>query len=363
MEPWLSVWPALRPDAWVRRPADSLPFPFDSRECRIYAFARQGLSAALEQFGIGEGDELLVPAYHHGSEIGTLRLAGVRPRWYDTTDSLAPDPDELEAALGPRVRGLYLIHNLGFAHDCPRWRRWCDERGLLLFEDVAMAWPGRFEGKPLGSWADVAIFSPWKTFGLPDSGALICGRPPAQVPFGGGVRPGEILSRHVRWLAQRSSPIGTFHPRAHDDSHFDSDWEFESGYRTAAPSRTSMNLLRRLIDMPVVEPRRANAARLESSIPQRRPAPFLDLAESCPFAYPIESASKSELLDELARHNVHALDIWSVPHPLLPVDRFPGSARLRTRVVGLPVHQELRSSHVDHMIEVLRSCHERGIGA
>ncbi|MGH2982051.1 MAG: DegT/DnrJ/EryC1/StrS family aminotransferase, partial [Solirubrobacterales bacterium] len=94
---------------------------------------------------------MLVPAYHHGSDVGALVEAGLRCRFYDAGERLEPDPAELEGLLGGRTRALYLIHHLGFAQDAPRWRRWCDERGLLLIEDAAMAWPAELDGRPLGS--------------------------------------------------------------------------------------------------------------------------------------------------------------------------------------------------------------------
>jgi hypothetical protein len=53
--------------------------------------------------------------------------------------------------LGPRARALNLIHSLGFPQDAARWRRFCDDRGLLLFEDATRGWLSSDCGRPLGS--------------------------------------------------------------------------------------------------------------------------------------------------------------------------------------------------------------------
>src|ERR671936_1866632 len=94
---WLSVTPPLPPDVYLRRPRERLPFPLDEPGHRVYARARHGLYNALAMLDLREGDEALAPAYHHGSEIETLHRAGLRCRFYDSDERLAPNEDELEA--------------------------------------------------------------------------------------------------------------------------------------------------------------------------------------------------------------------------------------------------------------------------
>ena len=120
----LSIWAPLRPGAYLRRPVSELPFPLEEPGCRLYEFARQRLFNGLEVLGLGPGDEVLVPAYNHGSEVEVLSRAGVTCRFFDSSEDLAPDEHVLERLLGPSTRALYLIHHLGFPQAAPRWRRW-----------------------------------------------------------------------------------------------------------------------------------------------------------------------------------------------------------------------------------------------
>ena len=85
------------------------------------------------------------------------------------TPSLEPDGGELDALVGPSTRALHITHVLGFPAAAPRWRRWCDERGLLLIEDAAQAWLAADpqSGEPVGSWGDLSVFCLYKTAGLP----------------------------------------------------------------------------------------------------------------------------------------------------------------------------------------------------
>jgi peroxiredoxin/dTDP-4-amino-4,6-dideoxygalactose transaminase len=336
------------------RRARPLAFPLDDPRCRTYELARTALWHGLKSAGIESGDDVLVPAYHHGSEIGVLAAAGIGCRFYDATERLEPDEAELEALLaeGKRPRALLLIHYLGFAQDGPRWRRWCDERGLALIEDVAMAWLAELDGKPLGSWGDVAIFSPWKTYGLPeDLGALMCESPPAQLEPARGV-PARALARNAaKWLAHRWGFLARLRPGGGGGGGFDAAAEFALGDPDAPPSASSLFLLRRLCRIDAAAVRRGNYRRLLELLGgDRVPPPFDRLQEgSCPFAFPVRTDDKLGLIRHLSRQGIGALDMWALPHPLLPAARFPGAMRRRENTAGLPVHQELRSSDLERI--------------
>lgn len=118
----LSVWPPLPLDAYVRSPLPALPFPLEDARYRLFPFARHALLHGLRQLGLVPGDELLVPAYHHGSEIEAMSRAGLGLKFYEATESLEPSEQELEGLLTESVRGLQIIHHLGFPQDAWRWR-------------------------------------------------------------------------------------------------------------------------------------------------------------------------------------------------------------------------------------------------
>lgn len=201
--PGINAMPPLPLSTYLRPPRKKMPFPLGDPRCRLFSLARRGLFAGVKALGLRPGDELLVPAYHHGSEIEALLKAGLVCRFYDVgEESLDPDGRGLEALLGPRVKALYLTHYLGFPQDAARWRKWCDERGLLLVEDAAQAWPGSRDGAPVGSHGDLSILCLYKTFGLADGAAVLCGSPPeASGDRSAGLKP--TARRHVSYLMQR----------------------------------------------------------------------------------------------------------------------------------------------------------------
>jgi CelD/BcsL family acetyltransferase involved in cellulose biosynthesis len=357
----LSAWPPLPPHAWAHRPRTSLPFPLDDPGYRLFARARHGLYHGLQSLGLGPGAEVLVPAWHHGSEVEALSRAGVACRFYDCGDDLAPDAAALEDLLGPAVRGLYLIHYLGFPQDSRAWRQWCDDRGLLLLEDAAQGWLGHDRGRPLGSFGDLAILCLDKTFGLPDGGALVL-RGGAPAVAGNGSHPGGVATtarRHAAWLAGRLPATSALLGDA--EGHYDPAGDFALGDARAGVSRATRALLPRLADPAVAAARRARYRLMLAELGDAVPAPFGVLPDGCsPFVFPIHAgADKAALMDRLRRGGIKPLDLWSVPHPALDPSRFPGAAARRGRTIGLPVHQELRHADVERIVTAVRGGRRR----
>jgi dTDP-4-amino-4,6-dideoxygalactose transaminase len=337
----LNVLPPLPPRAlWTRQAP--LPFPFSDPRCRVHDLGRNALWHGLRSLGLGEGDELLMPAYHCGTEVGPVVDLGIVPRFWAGTADLEPDAAELERLLGPRTRALYLIHHLGFAQDAPRWRRWCDERGLMLMEDVAPAWPGLLGGRPLGSWGDLSIYSPWKMLGLPEGAAVLCDPPPAAIPPRDDAPLKGLLKGFARWPAQRL-PFAARLPRRRSGRLFDPATDFGVRDPQRGISKAGLALMRRLWRPGFADSRRDNYEWLLARIGERVPAPF-DRApgEGCPLEIPIAVDDKRGLMRHLTRRGAGGVDFWSVPHPATPAGAFPDIERRRATTVVLPVHQGLR---------------------
>jgi len=351
----LSVFAPPRATAFLARPAPSLPYPLEEPGCRLYEWGRHGLWHGLAAAGLEPGNEVLVPAYHHGAEVGALVDRGLRCRFYEAGRRLEPDQDELEALLGPRTRALYIIHTLGFGLDAPRWRRWCDERGLLLIEDVAMAWLAHLDDVPLGSFGDISFFSPWKTFGLPDCGAVVCrGAAPRIVPVRYGPPLAALARGTVKWLAGRHGWVTAMLPDGPRDSAWDPEFEFSVWNPENGPREVSLHLLRRMARGGAAEVRRAHHARLVARLGPIVPEPFeRPQAGACPLAAAVETHDKPGLLRHLRRRRIEGMDFWSEGHPALPADRFPAAARRRATTVLLPIHQELADADVDRVADAV----------
>jgi len=340
----------------VRRPTRSA-FPLTDPACRLYARARQGVHHGVLALGLRPGDEVLAPAYHHGSEVEALRRAGLTVRFHDVGPDLGPDPDEVARAVGPATRALYLIHTFGFPQDAPAWRAWCDDRDLLLIEDVAMGWPGSLRGQPLGSWGDLAVFCLYKTFGLPDGAAAVSGR---TLPTPGGRRPFGGLGmarRQGAWLAQRWGWLGALRERA--PARPEAPYADQVLGDPDRPMSVLARLAIRRLDPSRAVLRLGHHRRLAGLLQDLVPTAVADPPDGtvpfvCPVAAP-DPRAKDALLAGLRRRGIDALDLWREPHPAVEPERFPVAARLRSRMVGLPVHQELPADAPGRIAEAVRA--------
>ena len=325
----------------------------------MVAWARHGLWHGVRRLGLGEGDEVLVPAWHHGSEVEAFERAGLACRFYDCDESLDPDPAGLESLLGPRVRALHLTHALGFPAESARWRAWCDAHGLLLLEDAAQAWlAAHDDGTPVGSHGDLAVFCLYKTFGLPEGAAMVQADPPPPVGLDRRLGLGPLARRHARWITGRSALVhaAVRRIRRRPPAAYDPLRDFELRDPQDAPWAHTRFVLRRVVDPGAAERRRENYRLLLEGLRDLALRPYDALpAGAAPFVFPIVAPDKAALLERLRAVGVFALDLWSVPHPSLAVDEFPAAAARRASSLGLPVHQELRRADLDRMVAAVRA--------
>lgn len=354
-DPRISLWPPLPLRVYARRRAVALPFPLDRPECRIFARGRHALMEGARVHGLGHGAQILTPAYNHGSEVEALAKLGAECVFYGGTDRLEPDERELEQLLGPRVRALSLIHYLGFPQDAARWRRWCDDHGLLLIEDSAQSWLGEVGGTPVGSHGDIAMFCLYKTFGFPDGAALLSPRVPVGPKAVGPSGVATALRRHAAWIASRSRIASEIVGRLQHDEAYDPTLDFALGDPEEGPTAATLRLLPYVIDRSAPAARRTNYRQLLDAFAGMVPPPFDILpAGASPFVFPVETDDPPAMLRRLGQHGVIGAAFWSAFHPSIPRNRFPALSVRRARTVSLPVHQELTAADLDRIIDAAR---------
>jgi dTDP-4-amino-4,6-dideoxygalactose transaminase len=304
---------------------------------------------------MGPGDEVLSPAYHSGPDIEAMQRVGVTCRFYGAGEGLAPDPDELDSLTSPSTRCLYLIHYDGFPQDSPRWRRWCDERGLLLVEDAAQSWLARIDGHPVGSLGDLAFFSVYKMVATPHSCVAVCAAPLPVAERSRSAGIGRLAHLHAAWLGQRFGWIGSLRRRRRLRAFDPSAYNALGDPDAAVPAATAY-LLPRIAGDWVARRRRSNYRRLLRDLGRHVASPFDQLPDgACPWFFPVEADDKAGLLRDLAARGVSGMDVWSVPHPSLPAERFPDAHRRRSRTVALPTHHELTEGDLDRIVEAART--------
>jgi len=151
--------------------SQSLP-AYLNRPGQWFRSGREALIASLRYHGVPSGAKTLLPEYI--CDVVPLMLArhGYQCNYYRLSRSLEPDLLHIKAAIEPATRVILVINYFGFPAQLQGIRALASEHGLLLVEDNAQGFLGTYEEKPLGTRADVGIFSLHKSLGLPNGAAF-----------------------------------------------------------------------------------------------------------------------------------------------------------------------------------------------
>jgi len=134
------------------------------------------LLEALMVLGVGQGDEVIVPAYSFFATAGVVQRLGARPVFVDVdlTDYNI-DPTKIEEKIGAKTRAIMPVHLYGQCADMDAINEIAQRRGITVVEDAAQAVGAELHGKRAGALGTLGCFSffPSKNLGgFGDAGAI-----------------------------------------------------------------------------------------------------------------------------------------------------------------------------------------------
>lgn len=134
------------------------------------------LQLILRGYGIGPGDEVIVPSNTYIATWLAVSLAGAVPVPVEpVAGTYNLDPSRIEDALTPSTRAILVVHLYGLPADMDAIRDLAGRHGLKVIEDAAQAHGSLYKGRRTGALGDAAAFSfyPTKNLGaLGDGGAI-----------------------------------------------------------------------------------------------------------------------------------------------------------------------------------------------
>lgn len=148
----------------------------ESQHCIGVANGLDALHLIVRAYGIGPGDEVIVPSNTYIATWLAVTHAGATPIPVEPDEQTYNiDPAKIEQAVTQKTKAIMVVHLYGQTADMDPINAIAQKYGLKVIEDCAQAHGARYKGRRAGSLGDAAGFSfyPGKNLGaMGDGGAV-----------------------------------------------------------------------------------------------------------------------------------------------------------------------------------------------
>jgi len=106
------------------------------------------------------GSEVMVPSYDFFSDCLAMRFFSYVPIFVDINPATVTfDVEDARRKITSRTRAVFPMHSWGLPCEMDHIRDFAKEKDLIVLEDAAHAHGASMQGKKVGAWGDLAIFS------------------------------------------------------------------------------------------------------------------------------------------------------------------------------------------------------------
>lgn len=145
--------------------------------CVGLANGTDAIHLALTALGVGQGDEVIIPANTFIATALAVSSIGARPVLVDCEEKfLQIDHRAVEKAITSRTKAIIPVHLYGHPADMDALLQIAKARSLFVIEDAAQAHGATYRGRLCGTMGDIGCFSfyPTKNLGAcGDGGAIL----------------------------------------------------------------------------------------------------------------------------------------------------------------------------------------------
>lgn len=132
----------------------------DTKYAVAFSSGRAALYYALKSLRLAEGDEVLTQALTCVAVPNSIIWARLKPVYVDIdTATFNLDPQDLEKKITKKTKVVIIQHTFGIPGPIKEVLEIAKKYNLIVVEDCAHALGAVYNGRKVGSWGDVAIFS------------------------------------------------------------------------------------------------------------------------------------------------------------------------------------------------------------
>ncbi len=171
------------------------------------------LHTSLAAIGIKPGDEVIVPAITFVATANAVIYCGGKPVFSDVLpDTLLIDPEQVRKKISSKTKAILAVDYAGQPCDYYKLQEISEEFGLYLIADSCHALGAGYDGKPVGSIADITVFSfhPVKHITTGEGGMAVTNNPVIAERMRAFRNHGMVTDHHAR------RKNGTWHYEIHE---------------------------------------------------------------------------------------------------------------------------------------------------
>ncbi|MDO4514022.1 MAG: dTDP-4-amino-4,6-dideoxygalactose transaminase [Lachnospiraceae bacterium] len=145
-------------------------------KCLLTTSCTHATELAAFLTGVGEGDEVIMPAYTFVSTADAFVVRGAKPVFVDIRpDTMNIDEKLIEDAITERTRAIVPVHYAGVACEMDTIMDIAKRHNLMVIEDAAQGMMSTYKGRALGSIGDFGCYSfhETKNYSMGEGGALL----------------------------------------------------------------------------------------------------------------------------------------------------------------------------------------------
>ena len=292
----------------------------------------------LEAYGIGPGDEVLVPSNTFIATWLAVTRTGAKPVAVEPDpQTYNIDPAAIEAAITPRTAAIIPVHLYGQPANMDVINRIAERHKLVVIEDAAQAQGARYRDRRVGSLGHAAAtsFYPGKNLGaLGDGGAVLTSD--------------AAIADKVRELRNYGSKVKYWHDRLGYNSRLD---EMQAAFLALKLSKLEgANIRRREIAQRYTE----------ALVGTKIQAPNVPTwADPVWHLYVVRTPQRDELQQHLKQNGVETLVHYPIPPHLqqcyvgMANEPLPISELLASEILSLPIYPSMTEAEIGHVIRNL----------
>ena len=344
--------------------------------------ASAGLELVLHWFGVGQGDEVIVPAYTYTATAEVVLHCGAKPIMVDVNDELLLDVEQLRNAITPRTKAIIPVDIVGLPCDYDNLLDFIQQPSvrqkfqpnnpiqeklgrMLILSDAAHSLGAHYKGKKTGALTDITVFSFHAVKNLTTAeGGAICFNLPA--PF----NPDELYHDFYIYSLHGQSKDAFTKTQA-------GSWRYDVCSIGHKCNMTDIAAAMGLVELArydqLILPRRKkifDTYREAFQHDSRFQTPVYETDEKRSsyhvftlFLNHTTEQQRDDIIQKIAGHDV-ATNVHFIPLPLLTaykslgyrMDDYPNAYRKYACEISLPVYYNLTDEQVKEVIRVVKEC-------